>query len=77
MSEMATLIPPGGLPSPTASKKTFGVEALNMTKRFGEFAALDAGVAEGAARHVPCAARRERRRQVDARQVHHGLLPGR
>jgi simple sugar transport system ATP-binding protein len=41
MSEMATLIPPGGLPSPTASKKTFGVEALNIIKRFGEFTALD------------------------------------
>jgi general nucleoside transport system ATP-binding protein len=41
MSEMATLVPPGGLPSPTASKKTFGVEALNIVKRFGEFAALD------------------------------------
>ncbi|HUZ33376.1 MAG TPA: ABC transporter ATP-binding protein [Xanthobacteraceae bacterium] len=38
---MAKLIPPGGLPSPTATKKTFGVEAINMTKRFGEFAALD------------------------------------
>jgi general nucleoside transport system ATP-binding protein len=42
VSELATLIPPGGLPSPTASKRTFGVEALNMTKRFGEFTALDA-----------------------------------
>jgi len=42
MSEMARLIPPGGLPSPTASKKTFGVEAINMTKRFDEFTALDA-----------------------------------
>ena len=41
MSEMAKLIPPGGFPSPTATKKTFGVEAINMTKRFGEFAALD------------------------------------
>ena len=41
MSEMATLVPPGGLPSPTAGKKTFGVEAIAMTKRFGEFAALD------------------------------------
>ncbi|MGC1351513.1 MAG: ATP-binding cassette domain-containing protein, partial [Xanthobacteraceae bacterium] len=39
---MATLIPPGGLPSPTANKRTFGVEALNMTKRYGEFTALDA-----------------------------------
>ena len=38
---MATLIPPGGLPSPTAGKKTFGVEAIDMTKRFGEFDALD------------------------------------
>ena len=38
---MATLIPPGGLPSHTAGKKTFGIEAINMTKRFGEFAALD------------------------------------
>jgi ABC-type uncharacterized transport system ATPase subunit len=42
VSEMATLIPPGGLPSPTAGKKTFGVEAIAMTKRFGEFTALDA-----------------------------------
>lgn len=42
MSEFATLIPPGGLVSPTASKRTFGVEALAMTKRFGEFTALDA-----------------------------------
>jgi general nucleoside transport system ATP-binding protein len=41
VSELATLIPPGGLPSPTAGKKTFGIEAINMTKRFGEFAALD------------------------------------
>src|SRR5271155_681854 len=41
VSELATLIPPGGLPSPTAGKATFGVEAINMTKRFGEFAALD------------------------------------
>ncbi len=41
MSELATLVPPGGLPSPTAGKATFGVEAINMTKRFGEFAALD------------------------------------
>ena len=43
MSELgARLIPPGGLPSPTASKPTFGVEAISMTKRFGEFTALDA-----------------------------------
>ena len=41
MSEYATLIPPGGLAPPTAAKKTFGVEALAITKRFGEFAALD------------------------------------
>jgi ABC-type uncharacterized transport system ATPase subunit len=41
VSEMAKLIPPGGLPSPTATKKTFGLEAIGMTKRFGEFAALD------------------------------------
>ena len=41
MSEYATLIPPGGLVPPTASKKTFGVEAISMTKRFGEFTALD------------------------------------
>jgi len=41
VNEMATLIPPGGLPSPTANKKTFGVEALNIVKRFGEFTALD------------------------------------
>src|ERR1700685_3142996 len=42
VSEVATLVPPGGLPSPTASKKTFGVEAIRVTKRFGEFTALDA-----------------------------------
>ncbi len=41
MSELATLVPPGGLPSPTAGRATFGLEAINMTKRFGEFAALD------------------------------------
>ncbi len=41
MSDLATLIPPGGLPSHTAGKKTFGIEAINVTKRFGEFAALD------------------------------------
>ena len=41
MSEFATLIPAGGPVSPTASKKTFGVEAIAMTKRFGEFTALD------------------------------------
>jgi general nucleoside transport system ATP-binding protein len=41
MSEMATLIPPGGLPPPTAAMKTFGVEAISMTKRFGDFTALD------------------------------------
>src|SRR6202167_2975758 len=41
VSELATLIPPGGLPSPTAGKKTFGIEAINVTKRFGQFAALD------------------------------------
>jgi len=42
VSEMATLIPPGGLPPHTAGKKTFGVEAISMIKRFGEFTALDA-----------------------------------
>ena len=42
MSEFATLVPPGGLPSPTAGKSTFGVEAIDMTKRFGAFTALDA-----------------------------------
>ena len=42
MSEFATLVPPGGLPSPTAGKSTFGVEAIAMTKRFGAFTALDA-----------------------------------
>jgi general nucleoside transport system ATP-binding protein len=41
MSEMARLIPPGGLPPATADMRTFGVEAISMTKRFGEFAALD------------------------------------
>jgi general nucleoside transport system ATP-binding protein len=41
VSEMATLVPLGGLPAHTAGKKTFGVEAIAMTKRFGEFTALD------------------------------------
>jgi hypothetical protein len=40
VSEFATLVPPGGLPSPTAGKSTFGVEAIDMTKRFGAFTAL-------------------------------------
>ena len=35
------------------------------------------GFAQSRARHVPRAARRERRRQIDAGQMHHGLLPGR
>jgi len=42
VSEIATLVPPGGLPPSTALKKTFGIEALSITKRFGEFTALDA-----------------------------------
>jgi general nucleoside transport system ATP-binding protein len=41
VSELAKLIPPSGLPSPTAGKKTFGIEAIDVTKRFGDFAALD------------------------------------
>ena len=41
MSEFATLVPPGGLPSPTAGKSTFGVEAIAMSKHFGAFTALD------------------------------------
>ena len=53
------------------------LEALDMTKRFGEFTALDDVSLKVAAGHVPCAAGRERRRQEHARQMHHGLLPGR
>ena len=46
-----------------------------MTKRFGALTALDDVSIKVAAGIVPRAARRERRRQVDAGQVHHGLLP--
>ena len=48
-----------------------------MTKIFGPLVALDDVLDQGRGRLVPRAARRERRRQVDARQMHHGLLLGR
>ncbi len=48
-----------------------------MTKRFGEFIALDDVSLKVAPGDVPRAARRERRRQEHARQMHHGLLPAR
>ena len=48
-----------------------------MTKRFGAFTALDDVSLKVTAGHVPRAARRERRRQEHARQMHHGLLPAR
>ena len=62
------ILQPGKAPS---------LEAINMTKRFGALTALDDVVDQGPGRLVPRAARRERRRQVDPRQVHHGLLHGR
>ena len=40
MSEFATLVPPGGCRH-HRRKRTFGVEAMAMAKRFGDFAALD------------------------------------
>ena len=46
-----------------------------MTKRFGEFTALDDVSLKVPAGTLPRAARRERRRQEHAGQVHHGLLP--
>ena len=46
-----------------------------MTKRFGDFIALDDVSMKVPAGSVPCAARRERRRQEHAGQMHHGLLP--
>ncbi len=48
-----------------------------MTKRFGDFVALDAGFAQGGGGQLPRAAGRERRRQEHAGQVHHGLLSAR
>ena len=44
---------------PEACRRDFGVEAISMTKRFGEFAALDDVVAEGRgrARSTRCSAR--------------------
>ena len=63
----------------TASQRRGAVASkpIGMTKRFGPFAALDDVSPQGHGRHVPCAPRRERRRQVDARQMHHGVLPRR
>ena len=54
-----------------------GVEAIAMTKRFGDFDGARRRLAQGRRRHVPRAARRERRRQVDAGQMHHGLSTAR
>ena len=48
-----------------------------MTKRFGSLHGARRCLDEGAPRHLPRAARRERRRQEHARQMHHGLLPRR
>ena len=65
------------LSEPAATAHAFGIEAVGMTKRFGEFVALDDVSLKVARRHVPRAARRERRRQEHAGQMHHGLLPAR
>jgi ABC-type branched-subunit amino acid transport system ATPase component len=50
---------------------------IGMTKIFGPLVALGDVSIKVEAGTVPRAARRERRRQVDARQMHHGLLFGR
>ena len=53
------------------------LETIGMSKSFGALKALERRVDQGAGRLVPRAARRERRGQVDARQMHHGLLHAR
>ena len=64
----------GETPLPSGA---LGVDAVAMTMRFGDFVALDNVATQGAARLVPRAARRERRRQEHAGEMHHGLLPRR
>ena len=60
-----------------ADTATLGVEARRHDQALRRVRRARRRVAEGRARHVPCAARRERRRQEHAGQMHHGLLPGR
>ena len=50
---------------------------VGIGKRFGDLIALDNASVRDQGRQRACAARRERRRQIDAGQMHHGLLPAR
>ncbi len=56
-------------------RKPSASRPLGMTMRFGAFTALDDVSIKVPAGSLPRVARRERRRQVDAGQMHDGFLP--
>ena len=62
---------------PSGRPARIGVETVGIGKRFGDLVALDDVSVRVRRGHGPCAPGRERRRQVDAGQMHHGLLPAR
>ena len=62
-------------PDARSAHRAIGLETIGMTKIFGSLIALDDVSIKVQRRHAARAPRRERRRQVDARQMHHGLLP--
>ncbi len=53
------------------------VETVSITKRFGDLTALEAASVRVHAGSVHALLGRERRRQIDLGQMHHGLLPAR
>ena len=61
-------------PAAAPAMRAPSLETIGMTKIFGSLVALEDVSIKVEAGHRACAAWRERRRQVDAGQVHHGLL---